>query len=450
MFYNEIVLLLTNRTFIMKQKLTITTLLLTMCSVTSAQFAPEDYTAIHSDSSWYFTFDYDIPKPASNEGMLIVTHLCTPDTCISTAERHIQGKRYSKRYIKRHNREPKLQKHGPSSSTLVLPEKDVSDTMYGVTYCEYSDNRGTKFTYDTFAVYLPDCPPMSCHRVMPNRSIAEHIAAEHPEVKSIRYYTPLTSSNASEMNITPNIVRYTSNSSKLNPEYLNNAQSIEEMMNLIGEILADSTTRLESVQIAGYTSPEGYEDKGTQRGLNRAIAMREHIKKHHSLPDSIFEVAGGGRNWNIIYNDIKDMNIPNADEFIAQLQDEKNESMRERMLKQYENGELYKNLQARYFPAHRIACCTGIYYSNSPDSAAIIVNRIVNELINNPSPNYNALLNELKMYKNDPRVLNLQGVIEYRRHHRHAAERAFAKAARMGDEQALTNLEIIEFNRGKE
>ena len=434
----------------MKQKLTITTLLITLCSVASAQFAPEDYTAIHSDSSWYFTFDYDTPKPASNEGMLIVTHLCTPDTCISTAERHIQGKRYSKRYVKRHNRLPELQKHGPSSCTLVLPEKDVSDTMYGVTYCEYSDSRGTKFTCDTFAIYLPDCPPMSCHRVMPNRSIAEHIAAEHPEVKSIRYYTPLTSSNAAEMNITPYIVRYTSNSSKLDPEYLNNAQSIEEMMNLIGEILSDSTTVLESVQIAGYTSPEGYEDKATQRGLNRAIAMREHIKKHHSLPDSIFEVAGGGRNWNIIYNDIKEMNIPNANEFITKLKEEKSENEREKMLKQYNNGELYKNLQARYFPAHRIACCAGIYYSNTPDSAAIMVNRIVNELINNPSPNYNALLNELKIYRNDPRVLNLEGVIEYRRHHRHAAERAFAKAARMGNEQALTNLEIIEFYRNKE
>ena len=434
----------------MKQKLTITTLLITLCSVASAQFAPEDYTAIHSDSSWYFTFDYDTPKPASNEGMLIVTHLCTPDTCISTAERHIQGKRYSKRYVKRHNRLPELQKHGPSSCTLVLPEKDVSDTMYGVTYCEYSDSRGTKFTCDTFAIYLPDCPPMSCHRVMPNRSIAEHIAAEHPEVKSIRYYTPLTSSNAAEMNITPYIVRYTSNSSKLDPEYLNNAQSIEEMMNLIGEILSDSTTVLESVQIAGYTSPEGYEDKATQRGLNRAIAMREHIKKHHSLPDSIFEVAGGGRNWNIIYNDIKEMNIPNANEFITKLKEEKSENEREKMLKQYNNGELYKNLQARYFPAHRIACCAGIYYSNTPDSAAIMVNKIVNELINNPSPNYNALLNELKIYRNDPRVLNLEGVIEYRRHHRHAAERAFAKAARMGNEQALTNLEIIEFYRNKE
>ncbi len=434
----------------MKQKVIIATLLVIVCNVAKAQFAPEEYTAVHSDSSWYFTFDYNTPKPASGEGMVIITHLCTPDTCISSAERHIQGKRYTKRYIKRHNRQPVLHKHGPSSCTLVLPEEAINDTIYGITYCEYSDRRGTEFTYDTFEISLPECPPLSCHRVNANKSIANHIAAEHPHIKSIRYYTPLTSSNAPEMNITPNVVRYTSNSSKLDPQYLNNAKSIDEIMSIIGEIIEDSTTTLESVQIAGYTSPEGYEDKATQRGLNRAIAMRDHIRKHHHLPDSIFETAGGGRNWNIIYNDIKETKIPQADDLIKQLKEEPNESIRERMLKQYDNGELYKELQARYFPAHRIACCTGIYYSNSTDSAAIAINRIVDELINNPAPKYNKLLEELKLYKNDPRALNLEGVIEYRRHHRHAAERAFAKAARMGDEQALTNLEIIEFNREKE
>ena len=433
----------------MKQKLSIIALFIAISSAASAQFFPEEYTAVHSDSSWYFTFDYDTPKPGSDEGMLIITHLCTPDTCISSAERHIQGKRYSKRYIKRHNRQPQLQSYGANSCTMVLPENEVSDTMYCVTYCEYGNRRGTKFTCDTFAIDLPECPPMSCHRVSANRSIADHVAAEHPHVKSIRFYTPLTGSNAAEMEITPNVVRYTSNSSKLNPEYLNNAQSIEDMMSIIEDILSDSTTVLESVQIAGYTSPEGYEDKATARGLNRAIAMRDHIRQHHRLPDSIFEVAGGGRNWNIIYNDIEESGILGANELVTSLQQVKDENTRERMLKQYDDGKLYSKLQSHYFPAHRMACCTGIYYRNHDDSTTTALNNIIDELTNNPSPDYGRLLKELKAYKEDPRALNLQGVIEYRRHHRHAAERAFAKAARMGDEQALTNLEIIEYNKNR-
>ena len=436
----------------MKQNFTIAALLVTICNIANAQFSPRDYTATHSDSSWHFTFDYDIPKPSSNDGMLIVTHLCTPDTCISTAERHIQGKRYAKRYVKKHGVQPALQKHGPSSCTLIIPENAINDTIYGITYCEYSNRYGTEFHCDTIAICMPECPPMSCHRITPQKSIADHIAAEHPHVKSIKYYTPLTSNSAAEATLTPNMVRYTSNSSKLNPEYLNNAQSIEEMMYIISEILADSTTTLEAVQIAGYTSPEGYEDKSTQRGLNRAIALRDHIRSHHQLPDSIFEVASGGRNWNIIYKDIEEIAIPGTDELITAMRNEPDAGRREIMLKKYDNGKLYKLLQERYFPAHRMACCNGIYYRNKPDSTAIALNKIVDELIYNPSPDYNRLLAELSQYNNDSRALNLKGIIEYRLHHRYAAEEDFAKAAGMGNEQAMINLQIIEHynNMGQE
>ena len=131
------------------------------------------------------------------------------------------------------------------------------------------------------------------------------------------------------------------------------------------------------------------------------------------------------------------------------LQAEKSPQKREAMLKRYNGGTLYRELLERMFPAHRIACCTGIYYNNKPDSVAHALNSIVDELINNPHPDYKRMIEELKKHKDDPRVLNLQGVIEYRRHHRHAAERAFAKAAAMGDEQALTNLRIIENNRSR-
>ena len=78
------------------------------------------------------------------------------------------------------------------------------------------------------------------------------------------------------------------------------------------------------------------------------------------------------------------------------------------------------------------------------------MNEIVDELANNPHPDYRKLIDKLKHYRNDLRVLNLQGVLEYRRHHRHAAEKAFIKAAEMGDEQAQANLYILEANKKRE
>ncbi len=418
-----------------------------LCIVANAQISPESYNAAHSDSCWHFTLEYDTPKLPSREGMLVITHICTPDTCVSSATRHIQGKRYNKRYTRRYGTSPELQKSGKQSCTLTVPENAVYDTVYAVTYCEYSDLDGTEFLCDTMAIILPQAPPLSCHRVREEESYADVLSEEYPYIKNIRYYTPLDEHNASAAIPTPHIVRYTTNSDKLNSTYLENAMNIEDMMSLIDEVLADSSTTLESVQIVGYTSPDGSEKESKGLGRSRAVAMREHIKKHHHLPDSIFEVADGGQNWNMVYENIMEIDPENGEMLVEELRSEPDIYNRERILKQFGNGELYTTLLEKHFPAHRIACCTGIYYSNSADSTAMALNEIIDELANNPSPDYRRLMQELELYKDDPRVINLEGVIEYRRHHRHAAEQAFIKAAQMGDDQAAINLQIVENNK---
>lgn len=433
----------------MKFKTILYAMLALAYTASHAQISPERYSAVHSDSCWHFTFEYDTPKIPSNEGMLVVTHLCTPDTCISSTARHYQGKRYNKRYIRRYGDSPQLSPEGWGSCTLTMPETSVSDTLYGITYCEYNDKNGRHMTYDTLSVCMPEAPSMSCHRVQPRRSIADHIAMEHPHVRNITHYIPLTDENAVNTTVTPSVVRYITNSSKLDPEYLQNANSIEEIMEIIDDVLADSTTTIEAVQFVGYTSPDGSEAANKGLGHARAKALRDHVKKHHQLPDSIFEIADGGKNWEMVYNDIRVMKVADSEKLIAMLKAEKSPQAREAMLKRYGGGTLYRELLERMFPAHRIACCTGIYYQNKPDSTTIALNEIVDELMNNPSPDYRKLIDELKQYRDDPRVLNLQGVIEYRRHHRHAAERAFTKAAEMGDEQALLNLKILEENKNR-
>ena len=131
----------------------------------NAQTKPESYYAMHNDSCWHFTLNYENPKMRSNEGMVVITHLCTPDTCVSSATRHLQGKRYAKRYVKRYGTAPELQSKGASSCTFAVPESAVRDTVYAITYSEYSNGKETEYACDTMAICMPPCPPMSCHRV---------------------------------------------------------------------------------------------------------------------------------------------------------------------------------------------------------------------------------------------------------------------------------------------
>lgn len=434
----------------MKRYFLFTLSLFLLCMIAQGQVSPESYDATHNDSCWHFTFNYDNPKIRPDEGMLVVTHVCTTDTCVSSTARHLQGRRYAKRYIKRFGTAPLLHGKGTETLTLSVPENTVSDTVYAITYSEYDNGKDIRYECDTMAISLPRIPSMSNHRIDAERSLADYMAMEYPHIHRMAHYVPLDDAVAMGMNVTPNIVRYTTNSSRLNPEYLQNAQNIEELMSIINEVLADSSTTIEAVQIVGYTSPDGSENRTSDLGRKRAIAMRNHIRDRYNLPDSIFEVADGGNNWKMIYTDIKDLGTAGGDSLITRLKAEQDPRKREAILKRYHGGTLYRELTERMFPAHRMACCTGIYYHNDPDSVATAINEIVDELHNNPHPDYRRLINELKQYGNNPHALNLQGVIEYRRHRRHAAEQAFIKAAAMGDEQAALNLRIIENNKKRE
>ncbi len=412
----------------------------------AAQISPENYSVEHKDSNWYVTLDYEIDKIPAKDGMLLITHLCNEDTCISSAVRHFQGKNFAKQYVKRHGYQPNLHNHGNNQCVIALPEKYASDTLLGITYCEYNrGNRNVTFTLDTMEVVLPGTPPLSCHKVDAALTIADHIAQEHPYVKSISHYTPI---NESDKNTTAakRIVRYRTASPLLDVNYMNNAQSIEDLMSIINQIIADSTTTVEAVQLVGYTSPEGNEQNNAELGYKRALALRDHIRSHHHLHDSVFEIADGGRDWQLIYKDIAMLEIPGGDSLIARLKKEPSATKREIMLHSYDNGHLWNELSVA-FAKQRGTSVNAIYYHNRTDSAAVAINEVVNELINNPAPDYRKMAQILRQYKDDARALNLQGVIDYRRHRLHAAEQAFEKAAAMGDEQAATNLLIVQRER---
>ena len=433
----------------MKQRALITFLSAAAFCCATAQVTPKGTSAEHNDSCWYFTFDYETPDIGRNEGMLVVTHICTPDTCISSAKRHIQGKKYAKRYTRRFGNSPELVEGKRHYCTLSMPEEAATDTVWGITYSEYTGKDGVVFECDTVMICMPQASPMSCHRITAGRSMADHLAKEHPYVRSIGEYTPVNNGNIGDFGHYPAVVRYSTNSDKLNPEYLDNARNTDELMNIIENILADSTTTLQSIQLIGYSSPEEGESSSGGLGYSRAAALRNHIMSHHNIGDSIFEIYDGGKNWDRLYNDISELGIDDSDNIIEMLKSEPSGHRRSVLLKKVDNGELYTELVDNVFMHHRGTCCGGIYYQNRPDTVAVTLNEIVDELIYNPQPDYSALLDKLKEYKDDPRVLNLQGVIDYRRHRRHAAEKAFAEAAAMGDEQAAVNLQIVENNRNK-
>lgn len=428
----------------MKQKLFFL-LLATMLTITiKAQgISPESYNISHSDSCWYVTMNYRIAQMPKDDELILITQICCPDTCVYDTTRRFQGKRFAKRYLKEYGALPPLTPAGYNSFTMIIPEDMVNDTLIGVTYSEYTTDDGTISTLDTTEIILPVPAHLSCHPVHSRPTLSDIYAQSHPYIKNMSSYATLDGETVHLPANPVNHVYFTKNSQHLDPAYQNNAATIDSLIAAISTLMGDNNAQVQSIQIVGYTSPDRGDEIVPKLGYKRAVALRDKLQHSCNLPDSILEVADGGKHWHRIYSSLATSKSPDSDTLANRLINEPNTKKRLATLRSYNNGQQYKKICNDSSHIYRGACCTRIYYHNLSDSSTHHLNKVVAELSSNPHPDYESLLEKLKEYKNDPRALNLIGVIEHRLHRRSAAAAAFRKAALMGDEQAAANINIL-------
>lgn len=425
----------------MKRIFILSAILSTFIATTNAQvIIPDGYTTTHSDSSWQVVLNYYIDDIPSDKQLEMQCCIYCADSCISDTTRCFQGKKFRRKAARTNGYTPIMSRLGMQRCTLIIPEGMVGDSLMSVTRYTLTDNNGSIVEYDSSYIYLPEASPLSCHMVSNRESNADRASYRHRCIFPMAYYEPLTVDNIPPYSESGYAVSYRPSNHILENSYMQNSNLIDSLASLIASMTADSLAQIEVVQLVGYTSPD---ERNNGLGMKRAGSLRDKLKYYCNLPDSVFEVLDGGRNWEVIYESMSNGNIAGGDSMVTILRAEKSPARRETLVRGNLSNDILRKLGEGALSSQRQACCARIYYRNMPDTVAPKLNRVVNELASNGTPDYDALLDELKQYSNDARALNLMGVIEYRRHKRGAARKAFTEAAMMGDEQAMTNLFII-------
>ncbi len=428
----------------MKQRLIIALVCLFLYGTAQA-LSPDSCSVHHNDSCWYVTMNYQIDKLPTNDELIVQSLVCCPDTCIGDSIRRFQGRRYARLFKKRNGYTPELTPHGHHRCVIAIPENSVSDSIIGLTYSEYTSPLGTEGSIDSIRIFMPECKPMNIRPIKAALTNGDIMAEQYPYICTMSEYKVLNmDSNIHIPRQQINHVHYPMNSARLERTYMNNGTALDSISHIINSILADDRTKIESIQIVGFTAPDHSDEIVPKLGYKRACSMRDCIMQECNLPDSIFEVVDGGKNWQQVYTDLAALELEGTDSLLTLLYSKPTSKSRLATLRQFNGGNHYKAISSDNSGLQRGSCCTRIYYVNAPDSITDTLNEIVQELIINPHPDYHRLSDELEAYNEDPRALNIQGVIDYRRHRRHAAEKAFIEAAMQGDEQAALNLEILE------
>ena len=133
--------------------------------------------------------------------------------------------------------------------------------------------------------------------------------------------------------------------SKIVEDYMHNDEILDSIMTIMAEYMSDDNIEIRLIQIVGMASFDGSLQGNERLARNRAIALRDYIKSEYALPDSLFAVCNGGEGWSELRWHINQREFDGKEAVLKIIDTEPNLDIRERKIKQLDNGNVYKYLK---------------------------------------------------------------------------------------------------------
>lgn len=280
---------------------------------------------------------------------------------------------------------------------------------------------------------------------------AGQLQRDNPVLAHISQYKPYDRTRILRKEKGALYVHFDQGKSVLHADYRDNAPTLERIVDITRQIMADTTSSVKTIQIVGLASIEGGIAANEQLAQNRALAMQRYLQQQVSAPDSLFDTVGGGEAWAEFRDQLEDEVATNSQHSVALQQalavidGESDLNQREQKLRQLNKGRTWQYLKDNILKDQRNSGYIHIYYDYVPDTAAKAINR-ASELI--AQGQYGEALTLLNSVRSDERAQNALGVALWQTGQQEEALRCFRRAAQQGNADAQENLRQLE-NRTK-
>lgn len=298
----------------------------------------------------------------------------------------------------------------------------------------------TMLSEDSIArtAYVPPFVPV-WDFVPPLLSVAEEIARREPVLRPSSEYKPFDRSIPLAKMKGALYVHFKVSSYKLEYDYMDNAVTLDKIVDMMKRIEKDSTSSVVKVCIIGLASPEGPVAQNERLALNRAKALKEYISDIISLPESCYEVIGAGEAWADLQYLVETSDMQGKEELLDILRNTPDPTRREQLLRSFNGGKAFDYLKQQIFVGQRNSGYIQVYYDAVPDKGAETINRAVELVRNKKFDEAIALLEKL----DDVRKYNTLGVAYFMTGRKTEALECFEKAAENGNPDAKNNIDML-------
>lgn len=300
---------------------------------------------------------------------------------------------------------------------------------------------------------LLPAPPVFCVTPVLPATAGDRLLTDNPVLAEYKDYRPYDNTRILRKEKDALFVHFGLDSYELQHDYRDNAQTLDRIVDVTRQIMADSASTVRLIQIIGLASVEGSVSHNEQLAARRAEALKDYIQQRVSTPDSVYELVNGGEAWNELRDQLLD---DMAEQSSADLQaaldiidGEQDLNRREQRLRRLNGGRTYRYIRDDLLPQQRNSGYLRIYFDRVPDEHAATINQ-AGELLRTDCPDCHArALQLLRPLAGDQRAWNALGVALYLNGHHEEAVSYFRHAAANGNADARQNLQAIEKSQNR-
>ncbi len=129
-----------------------------------------------------------------------------------------------------------------------------------------------------------------------------------------------------------------------------NRRELAGVDSAIGRIIADPDTRIVSVTITGYSSPDGYYNTNVSLAHDRGTAFSHLLQERYDLPAGAIKIRAVGENWSDLRSAIAEGEMPHRNEILSVVDSADPPDAKESRLRRMASGEVWKRLEREIFP----------------------------------------------------------------------------------------------------
>ena len=288
---------------------------------------------------------------------------------------------------------------------------------------------------ERISFYRPKLFKAFTPHVADNTGMAGKLQQDNPVLQHISKYQPYSPSRILRKEEGALYVYFPVDKSELRRDFRDNAATLDRIISIVDEVLADSTSDVKIIQIVGMASIEGPEARNQKLGADRGEALKQYIIAHSKVTSPLFDCANGGEAWSEFRDQVNDASFDGKEQILAIIDSSDDVAAKERKIKALNGGSTYAYLKKNILVDQRNSGYIRIYYDYVPDENAAVINRAIDMMASDP----NAALKLLHTVESDARSWNAIGAALCRMEKYEEALPYFDRAAETGDSQARQN-----------